>query len=108
MPFIGILLVTLLVTTYVPSLSTYLPSLSAASDLGPGLQEEPGAPIGPAPDLDQLGEPETEGGGLDDLNLDDLDSPTPEPGAAPTPVESPPPAPEAPAPEAAPEPAKQP
>ena len=33
LPFIGILLVTLLITTYVPWLSTFLPSLSSAEDI---------------------------------------------------------------------------
>jgi hypothetical protein len=76
LPFIGVLAVTLLITTYIPELSTFLPSLSKTKDL---TNEERGAPdVGEQPggeqDLDDL-----EGPTLDDLNgptLDDLDGPT--------------------------------
>jgi len=74
LPFIGILLVTLLITTYVPQLSTFLPSLSSATDISQMKSEEPtqrGMPaVGDEPggegleDLDSLG---------DELSLDDLD-----------------------------------
>ncbi len=73
-PFIGILLVTLLITTYVPQLSTFLPSLSSATDISQMKSEEPtpqgmpivGDEVGGAglEDLDSLGE---------ELSLDDLD-----------------------------------
>lgn len=72
-PFIGILLVSLVITTYVPWLSTYLPSLSKTQDLTEeemGNEPAPGGdPAGPGlDDLDDDGA----GGGLDDLKLDDL------------------------------------
>jgi tripartite ATP-independent transporter DctM subunit len=68
-PFMLILLVTLIITTYVPWLSTYLPSFSKQQDL----TEEP--PPGQKPDpqggptLDDL---EAGGENLDDLTLEDL------------------------------------
>ncbi|HEY6876600.1 MAG TPA: TRAP transporter large permease, partial [Polyangiales bacterium] len=81
LPFIGVLTVTLIITTYIPSLSTYLPSLSKTKDL---TNEERGVPEpgtgGGEPDLDDLGGPTLDdlGGGdtLDDLGkgTDDLDS----------------------------------
>ena len=74
----------LIVTTYVPWLSTYLPSLSKEKDL---TTEELGGPAPPAPGE---GAAPSEGGdtlddlNLDDLTLDDLDKPAPEaPEAAP-------------------------
>jgi C4-dicarboxylate transporter DctM subunit len=69
LPFIGVLAITLLITTYIPALSTYLPSLSKTKDL---TNEERGAPdvgeqpAGEEPDLDNLNGP----------SLDDLDAPT--------------------------------
>jgi hypothetical protein len=68
LPFMYIFLVSLVFVTYVPALSTYLPSLSKSQDL---TQEELGQP-GPKTGGDEGG------GGLDDLDvgggLDDLDS----------------------------------
>ncbi len=95
LPFIGVLAVTLLVTTYFPALSTYLPSLSSAQDLSPA---ESGAPApGPLPEagddganLDDL---EKQGGetleDLDNLTLDDLEKPAEAPGDAAVPPEAP-------------------
>lgn len=79
MPFTLILMVALVATTYIPWLSTFLPSLSSSKDLtqqemgiepqgGPLLNDE-----GEGLDLDSLDD--LEGGGtLDDLDLDDLDT----------------------------------
>lgn len=80
MPFIGILLVTLLITTYVPSLSTYLPSLSKSRDSTEetgGEAPSPGAAPTHAPSEQGEGEaaPADEGETLEDLDnltLDDL------------------------------------
>ncbi|HEX6243339.1 MAG TPA: TRAP transporter large permease subunit, partial [Polyangiales bacterium] len=79
LPFIAVLTVTLLVTTYVPWLSTYLPSLSKQKDL---TREEMGE--APSPGGEGAFVPDEDGTTLDDLdsiNLDDLDSPTPAEGA---------------------------
>jgi C4-dicarboxylate transporter, DctM subunit len=86
-PFIGILLFTLVVTTYVPFLSTWLPSFSKSQDL---TQEEMGLPAeGAAPavgddngavNLDNLDD--AFGDDLDSLKLEDLEAPAGE--AAPT------------------------
>jgi tripartite ATP-independent transporter DctM subunit len=110
LPFIGVLGVTLAITTYVPWLSTFLPSLSKAVDLD---QNTGGGPTEPAPG-GAPGEPAGEGlddlnagEGLDDLKLEDLDSlkldePKPEggeakPAPAPEPAPGEPPAPPPPA-----------
>lgn len=89
-PFIGILLVTLVITTYVPSLSTFLPSLSSSQDLAPEDTAPPAMPgMEGAPGLDDL----SAGGGeslddLDDFKLEDLedslkdDKPEPSEGEA--------------------------
>ncbi len=76
MPFIGILLLSLVITTYVPILSTYLPSLSSSQDL---TDEEMGnEPAGGADSADSAGggldslDDGAGGDGLDDINLDDL------------------------------------
>jgi C4-dicarboxylate transporter DctM subunit len=94
-PFIGILLVTLVITTYVPFLSTWLPSLSKSQDL---TQQEMGGPAhetGDVPtagddgalNLDNLDEAfDDEPVDLDNLKLDDLEvpvEPAAEPAAAP-------------------------
>ncbi len=116
LPFIGLLLVALIITTYVPSLSTMLTSLISTAEIRSSDVEGGGG--GTLDDLDDLGGSETLddlgggetlddlgggetlddlGGGetLDDLGggetLDDLEPPAPSPEA---------PAPEAPAPEA--------
>jgi hypothetical protein len=111
LPFIGVLAITLLITTYVPWLSTFLPSLSKTQDLTneerglegphrggdsqPGDNGPPGADDGPTlDDLDQPGGGETledldkPSGGetledLDTLNLDDLEKQAPPPAEAP-------------------------
>jgi C4-dicarboxylate transporter, DctM subunit len=85
LPFIGILLVSLLIVTYVPWLSTYLPSLSTTQDLTPeerGMPapgaEMPGTGGGDGPTLDDLEQQGGEGETLEDLdnlNLDDLAKP---------------------------------
>jgi hypothetical protein len=70
LPFIGLLLVSLALTTYVPSLSTSLATLYGDETAAPEPEPEPELPV------EDLG-----GGGLDDLeaamddapNLDDLD-----------------------------------
>jgi tripartite ATP-independent transporter DctM subunit len=72
LPFIGMLTITLLLTTYIPALSTWLPSFSSAKDL---TEEELGGGSGVMPPADE----EAPSGDLDDLNqggetLDDLDS----------------------------------
>jgi tripartite ATP-independent transporter DctM subunit len=116
LPFIGVLAVTLLITTYVPWLSTYLPSLSKTKDL---TEQEMGLPAeepneGDGLNLDDLDNTpaDEQGGGetledLDDLTLDDLEkkpegeakpeggaeAPKPE-GAAPAPAAPPQPRPE--------------
>jgi tripartite ATP-independent transporter DctM subunit len=85
LPFIAVLTVTLIVTTYVPWLSTYLPSLSKEKDL---TTEEMGGP--PMPTSGEGAAP-ADGAGdtlddLDDLTLDDLDKempPTPDGTASP-------------------------
>jgi tripartite ATP-independent transporter DctM subunit len=70
MPFIGILVVSLVITTYVPWLSTYLPSLSSSQDL---TKEEMGLG-GPEPETgDEQGLDDLGGGTLDDLDSLDLD-----------------------------------
>ncbi len=71
LPFIGVLSITLAIVTYVPWLSTFLPSLSSTQDLTP--EERGQTPRAAEPSED------TEGGpSLDDLDkeptLDDLDS----------------------------------
>jgi tripartite ATP-independent transporter DctM subunit len=85
LPFIGVLTITLVITTYVPWLSTFLPSLSKTQDLTP---EERGMPAAGAPphaagddgptldDLEQQGEGETLED-LDNLTLDDLEKEQP-------------------------------
>jgi len=86
LPFMAILMVSLVFVTYVPWLSTYLPSLSSEKDL---TNEEMGVP-GDAPmgaeeelDLDSLGN-DGEGETLDDL--DSLQAPVEDTGeAAPAP-----------------------
>ena len=89
LPFIGVLTITLLITTYVPWLSTYLPSLSKTKDLTEqemGLPAEEPADEGGSLNLDDLDKAkpgEEPGGGetledLDDLTLDDLEGPKPE------------------------------
>lgn len=130
-PFIGILLVSLVITTYIPQLSTYLPSLSKSEDLtqeemgggapqpnggdgldtldkgGGGLDDLEDEGGGGLDDLN-LDDLEDEGGGLDDIKLDDLEAPKPAEGAAPAPApEGTAPAPQgaAPAPTPAPAPA---
>jgi C4-dicarboxylate transporter DctM subunit len=78
LPFIGVLAITLAITTYVPWLSTFLPSLSSTQDLTPEERgETPSAPADPGgdgPTLDDLGGGEPT---LDDLEkeptLDDLE-----------------------------------
>jgi tripartite ATP-independent transporter DctM subunit len=85
LPFIGVLAITLMITTYIPVLSTYLPSLSKTKDLTNEERGEPAAPQPGAeePDLDDLNGPtldDLEGPTLDELDkkqgetLDDLDS----------------------------------
>jgi hypothetical protein len=69
LPFIAVLTVTLIVTTYVPWLSTYLPSLSKEKDL---TSEELGGPAAPTPGNEGEAPGEGSGDTLDDLNLDDL------------------------------------
>jgi hypothetical protein len=89
LPFIGILLFSLLLVTYVPWLSTYLPSLSKTQDL---TQEELGLPPTPTTSEGTEGDPGVEPPSdegetledLDNLTLDDLDlgepsEPVPEP-----------------------------
>jgi C4-dicarboxylate transporter DctM subunit len=100
LPFIAVLTVTLIVTTYVPWLSTYLPSLSKEKDL---TTEELGGPATPSG-----GEGQAPGDGagdtlddlnLDDLTLDDLDKEgTPAPDGTNTPEGAPDKAPEQPTP----------
>ncbi len=69
-PFIGILLVSLVITTYVPLLSTYLPSLSKSQDLTEEeMGNEPPSDDSGGGGLDSLGD--DKGGGLDDIKLDD-------------------------------------
>jgi C4-dicarboxylate transporter, DctM subunit len=69
LPFIGVLTITLVITTYVPYLSTYLPSLSKTQDLSP---EERGQP-GPGMPAEGGGQPDGDGPSLDDLDsLDDM------------------------------------
>src|SRR5262249_22989624 len=89
LPFIGVLTVTLLITTYVPWLSTYLPSLSKTKDL---TEQEMGLPAQDAEggelNLDSLDKAAPDKGGdtldsLDDLNLDDLGGPKPDAAPAP-------------------------
>jgi hypothetical protein len=94
-PFIGILLITLVITTYVPFLSTWLPSLSKSKDLtqqemggsAPGAGEVPEAGDDGAFNLDNLDEAfDDEPVDLDNLKLDDLEvpeEPAAEPAAAP-------------------------
>jgi hypothetical protein len=94
-PFIGILLVTLVITTYVPFLSTWLPSLSKSQDLtqqemggpAPGTGDVPTAGDDGALNLDNLDEAfDDEPVDLDNLKLDDLEvpvEPAAEPAAAP-------------------------
>jgi tripartite ATP-independent transporter DctM subunit len=103
LPFIAVLTVTLIVTTYVPWLSTYLPSLSKEKDL---TSEELGAPAAPTPGKEGEAPGEGSGDTLDDLNLDDLtlddldkDAP-PAPDGTATPDSAPAPSPDAPAPTA--------
>lgn len=89
LPFIGLLLIALILTTYVPSLSTWLPSFIETEEMPnmeapqPGLHDdvEGGAPLeGEEIDLDDLmgddfDDFDLEGGGAggDDFNLDDLE-----------------------------------
>lgn len=74
LPFIGILVVALIMTTYIPWLSTFLPSLSESEDLS---AEDLGTLEGDDEELsldsidDALGGEED--GDLDDLDLDSLD-----------------------------------
>lgn len=82
LPFIGVLSITLLITTYVPWLSTYLPSLSKTQDLTPqerGLPSEGPVPAAGADEGLNLDDLEKSGGEtLDDLEgatLDDLAPP---------------------------------
>jgi tripartite ATP-independent transporter DctM subunit len=78
LPFIGILLMSLLIVTYVPWLSTYLPSLSTSQDL---TQEELGNTPMAAPPSEEGADPsmpEVEPGeetleDLENLTLDDLE-----------------------------------
>lgn len=71
LPFMGVLALTLLVTTYIPELSTYLPSLSSEAELTGAM----GGPPPPAPEPGAEGPEESgEGGTLDDLDFGDLDS----------------------------------
>jgi tripartite ATP-independent transporter DctM subunit len=69
LPFIAVLTVTLIVTTYVPWLSTYLPSLSKEKDL---TSEELSAPPPPMGDEGEGVPANGAGDTLDDLSLDDL------------------------------------
>jgi hypothetical protein len=79
MPFIAVLTVTLIVTTYVPWLSTYLPSLSKEKDL---TREEMGDAPAPAHGENGgafvPGDDETTLDDLDSLSLDNLDTPSPD------------------------------
>ena len=93
LPFIGVLAITLAITTYVPWLSTFLPSLSKTQDLTNEERgvEAPGAMPNAEGDnglnLDDLDKPGETLDDLDSLNLDDLekqDSPA-EPGVLPQP-----------------------
>jgi C4-dicarboxylate transporter DctM subunit len=104
MPFVGILGIALLLTTYIPALSTYLPSFSSAQDL---TDQELNVPAEPPPTDDAAGEGETlddlDEVNLDDLTLDDLDADEPAEGAKPEGA-APAPAPEGAAPAPAPTP----
>jgi C4-dicarboxylate transporter DctM subunit len=74
LPFIGVLGITLAITTYVPWLSTYLPSLSKSEELNTFEVPAQGPSDGEdAVDLDNMG---TEGAapGVEEPTLDDLDS----------------------------------
>ncbi len=90
LPFIGLLLVSLAVTTYVPSLSTSLAGLYGEDQAAPAdgpetpppLEELDGtgglddleAAVDDAPNLDDLDDLEAGGQGAEDLDLDDLDA----------------------------------
>jgi tripartite ATP-independent transporter DctM subunit len=93
LPFIAVLTVTLIVTTYIPWLSTYLPSLSKEKDLTrEELGETPlptdaeGKPFVPGEDQTTLDD-------LDSLDLDDLDAPKADEPAPPSGTPAPAPAP---------------
>ncbi|MDB4976451.1 MAG: transporter large permease [Myxococcaceae bacterium] len=126
LPFIGVLAITLLITTYVPWLSTFLPSLSKTQDLNsaqplPAVDEAvpdaEGNGGGNLDDLDDLDQPAETLDDLDSLNLDELDKldkpeaqpsvldpGAPMPGEATGEVRDAPPAPVLPAPAVAPAP----
>jgi C4-dicarboxylate transporter DctM subunit len=94
LPFIGVLTVTLLLTTYIPELSTWLPSFSSAKDLtdqelgvpGEGELDLEGGDSLNLDDLDKQGaEPEPTLEDLDSLTLDDLEGPKVADAGVPTP-----------------------
>lgn len=80
LPFIGVLGITLAITTYVPWLSTYLPSLSKSEELNVlDVKPQSGTEAEDTLDLDSLGSDEPDEGAtlddLDSLDLDDLQAP---------------------------------